>query len=210
MRRAVAGIWDVQEPGVLPALTVTAVCFFLGGLAGCLLAAQVDGGGSESLAAYLEGFLQASVDGAVETPGLPVLIWETVRWPLLAALLGFTALGLLGLPVLFLTRGFLMGFSIAAFVRLFGSGGCLLAVLVFGVSGVFSLPALFVLGVQSLVAARSLAGRFSGERRAPSPYGRAYFLRWGVCAGALFMCVVLEAFAVPALLAGAAGSFLGP
>ena len=45
---------------------------------------------------------------------------RTVLIVLLALLLGFTALGLLGLPLLFAVRGFLLAFSIASFVRLFG------------------------------------------------------------------------------------------
>lgn len=208
MRRPVAGVWDVPSGGVLPALAVAAAFFFLGGLAGCLLASQVGGGGSDSLTLYLKGFLSAAQAGGVSGPALLPLVWETARWPVLALLLGFTALGILGLPLLFGVRGFLLAFSIASFVRMFGGAGGLLAFLVFGVSGVLAVPAFFVLGVQGLVAARSLAGRFLGEGRRNSPYGRAYFLRCGVCAGVLCVCVLLEYLAVPALVAGAAGALL--
>ena len=156
----------------------------------------------------MEGFLRAAQAGEPSPPALAALVWETLRWPLLALLLGFTALGLLALPLLFAVRGFLLAFSIASFVRLFGGTGCLLALLVFGVGGAFSVPALFVLGVQSFMTARTLAGRVWGESKAAPLYGRAYWLRCGGCAAALCVCMLLDGFAVPALVSGLAGTLL--
>lgn len=208
MRRAVGGAWSVPEERIWPALIIVSVSFLLGGLAGCLLSTFVGGAGQESLRSYLESFLSTAQNGTI-APALAVQLWDILRWPVLALLLGFTALGVLGLPALFAVRGFLLAFSISAFVRVFGSAGCLLAFLIFGVGGGFSVPALFVLGVQGLGAARTLASRFLGEGKAPSPYGRAYFLRCGGCAAALVVCVCLERFAVPALVSGAAGMILG-
>ena len=205
MRRTVAGIWDVPLEGVTPALAVTAVCFFLGGVAGCVLAANVGGGGNDSLTAYVQGFLDAARAGETSSPALLPLLWEVLRWPLFTVVLGFTALGLIGIPILFSVRGFLLSFAISSFVRSFSGAGARLAFLVFGVSGLAAVPALFVLGVQGLVAARSLAGRVLGEGRRSSPFGRAYFLRCGVCAGAFCVCILLEYLAVPALVAGMAG-----
>lgn len=113
--------------------------------------------------------------GRLQRLRLASLVWDTVRWPLLALLLGFTALGLLGLPLLFVVRGFLLAFSIASFVRLFGGVGCLLALLVFGVSGALSVPVLFVLGVQGLLAARVLAGRVWGMGKPLRPMENSIF-----------------------------------
>ena len=115
MRRAVAGVWDVPDGGFFPALAIVGAFFLAGGLAGCILASCVDGGGGESLSAYLQSFLSAARAGAVDAPAVLSLVWSTIRWPLLALLLGFTALGLLGLPILFAARGFLLAFSIASF-----------------------------------------------------------------------------------------------
>ena len=209
MRRA-AEAWRISGDGLIPVLAVTAACFLLGGLVGCLLASHIGGGGQESLAAYVEGFLRAAQAGEITAPALASLVWDTVRWPLLALLLGFTALGLLGLPLLFAVRGFLLAFSISAFVRMFGGVGGLLAFLLFGVTGLISIPVLFVLGVQSLAAARTLASRFLGENRRSACYGKDYFIRCGWCAAALCVCILLEYFAVPALVAGAAGALVIP
>ncbi len=207
MRRAVAGIWDLPLAGETPALAVLSISFFLGGVAGCLLAASVDGGGGESLASYLEGFLTvARADSVTPAPLLP-LLWEVLRWPLFAIVLGFTALGMIGLPILFSVRGFLLSFAVASFSRVFGGAGSLMAAVVFGVPGLFSIPALFALGVQGFVIARSLAGRAMGDGGRGAPIGRTCFLRCGVCAGTFCVCVLLEYLAVPAMLAGMAGLF---
>ena len=206
MGKGTADMWDVPESGVLFALAVISACFLAGGLAGCALAGYVGGEGRESLSVYLSSFLQAAGAGEAQPPLLGTLVWSSLRWPLLALLLSFTALGLLGLPVLFAVRGFLLGFSIACFVRLFGQAGCLLAALMFGVPGAVAVPALFVLGVQGFLAARTLAGRFWGDGKRPAPYGKRYFLRCGMCAAALCVCILLEYLAVPALVESVAGT----
>ena len=97
MRKRIVRIWDVPAGGLLPALITVASAFCIGGLAGMLLAAQVGGGGHDSLAAYIEGYLAAAKSGSVVlSPGLLSVLWESVRWPLFAFLMGFTALGEIG------------------------------------------------------------------------------------------------------------------
>lgn len=141
----------------------------------------------------------------MDAPAVLSLVWSTIRWPLLALLLGFTALECWALPILFAARGFLLAFSIASFVRLFGSTGCLLAFLVFGITGAVAIPALFVLGVQSLLAARVLASRFLGGGETSVSLRKGLFsaLR-RVCRGAVCVCV-RSSWCVPALISGMAG-----
>lgn len=132
MRKRIVRIWDVPAGGLLPALITVASAFCIGGLAGMLLAAQVGGGGHDSLAAYIEGYLAAAKSGSVVlSPGLLSVLWESVRWPLFAFLMGFTALGVLGIPTLFAVRGFLLSFAVSSFVRMFGGTGGILAFFAF-------------------------------------------------------------------------------
>lgn len=207
MRKRIVRIWDIPAGGILPSLAVLAGAFALGGLLGCLLASRVGGGGNDSLTGYLQAYLGAVQNGAAAPPHLLVTLWETFRWPLCAFLMGFTALGVVGLPVLFAVRGFLLSFAISSFVRMFGGVGGILAFFAFGLTALVAIPALFVLGVQGFAAAKSLAGRFFGNTKCPLPFGRLYLLRSGVCALALGVCVLLEYLAVPALLGSVAGLF---
>ncbi len=200
VRKRIVRIWDMPAGGVLPALTVVSAAFVLGGVLGCALATQVDGGGSDTLSAYIKGYLAVAQSGAVASPHILSTIWTTVRWPLFAIFMGFTALGVLGVPVLFSMRGFLLSFAITSFVRMFGGAGGVLAFLAFGITGLVAIPVLFVLGVQSFAAARLLAGRFLKDNKRALPFGRAYWMRCGVCCTVLCLCVLLEYAVVPALI----------
>lgn len=207
MRRTIVAAWTVPREEILPALLLLSACFLAGGLAGCLVAARVGGAGETSLNDYLNAFLRAAQAGRVDVPALWAQVWDTLRWPLLALLLGFTALGVLALPALFAVRGFLLAFSIASFLRAFGGPGWLLAWLIFGPGGALSLPALFVLGVQSLLSARAMAVR--GEGKGTALWGRDCLVRCALCLGAVCVCLLVERTVVPALLSGAAGALLG-
>ena len=62
MRRTVAGIWDVPLEGVTPALAVTAVCFFLGGVALGSLGAVALGRGELDFRPLAAGLLSRGLD----------------------------------------------------------------------------------------------------------------------------------------------------
>lgn len=208
MRRRVAEFWDTSSGGAILALVVLSLAFSLGALAGLLLAAQVDGDGQESLSAYLLAYLDAARTGNAVPPEPAAALWEAVRWPLPTFVLGFTALGAIGIPVIFAVRGFLLSFAVSSFVRIFGGSGAILAFFAFGFTGMLSLPALFLLGVQGFLSALELTGRFlAGGRGLPPRPSRAFLLRSGLCACALAVSAALECWAVPALLASVAELF---
>lgn len=180
-----------------PTLLAVAVCFFLGGAAGCILAFSVSGEGGGGLNAYLTGFLAAAEAGETVRPALWSLVWEILRWPLLILLFSCTAIGTVGIPVLFAVRGFLLSFSIASFARALGGGGELLALLLFGLPGAAAVPALFVLGTGGLLSSRTLTRRVPGEGTGS---GRALLIFCGVCTAGFIASILLEYLAVPALL----------
>jgi len=202
MRRNIKRILDVPKGSINSALLVVSVFFAIGLFAGCLLAAQVGGGGSDSLTVYIKNYILAIQEGKSGSPALLPLIWEVFRWPILAVFLGLTPLGLAAVPALFLLRGFLLAFSIGSLYRMLAGQGLLLAFYISGLSGLILFPVLFIIGVQSLMAARMLKGN-------GNPYGRRYFIRLGFCAVALLVCVILERFVVPPLLLVSASSLVG-
>ncbi len=208
MGRAVAGFWWSPTTEGTPALVATAVFFSLGGLAGCLLALGVAGDGAEALQGYLVSFLASAQDGAMAMPVGAEVLWRTLRWPLGAALLGFTALGLVGIPALVSARGFFLAFSVASFVHAYGRRGLTMAFLLLGIPGLLTVPALFLLSAQGLHASWQLALRAPGQGRRELPYHREYFLRCGLCAAIVCFGFLLERYLVPVLAAGAANTLL--
>ena len=208
MRKTVAGFWWSPTVEGVPALVVTATFLGVGALVGCLTAFRVNTGGAEALYTYLERFLSLAQEGELVLPAFPALLWRTLRWPLAAFLLSFTALGLFGVPLLSALRGFFLAFSVASFSRVYGHSGLTVAFLLQGIPGLRSVPAFLLLATQSFSAACALAARGSGQSRRELPYGRDYFLRCGLCAGVLFVSLLVECYLVPILVMGWAGALL--
>lgn len=206
MKRAVAGFWWSPTAEGTPALAVTAAFFALGGLAGCFAALRTGAAGLEAVSSYLGRFLSAVQNGGREVPAWGELLWRTLRWPLGAALLGFSGLGLFGIPLLCGLRGFFLAFSTMTFGCACGQSGLLLAALLLGVPGVLTVPAFFLLSVQSLLTARVMAGRTGGQGKRELPFDRAYFYRCGVCAVAILTGLLVERYLVPALIRAFAAS----
>lgn len=209
MGKRVVKIWDLPSSGSAAALLILSISFFLGGLAGCLLADQVGGDGSDALTRYLEGYLSIVYSGDAVRPEVLSLIWEIVRWPLLAVALSLTPLGLLGIPILFLVRGFLLSFTIASFFHVLGAWGLVLAFVVFGITGLICVPVLFILGVQSFLSAGAMIGRLMGESSRTPLFDRMALLRCCVCAAALCVCGFIEYCVIPILLGTLAGVLIG-
>ncbi|MFQ7454413.1 MAG: hypothetical protein ACLRNQ_27110 [Flavonifractor plautii] len=207
MRRA-AEAWRISGDGLIPVLAVTAACFLLGGLVGCLLASHIGGGGQESLAAYVEGFLRAAQAGEITAPALASLVWDTVRWPLLALAAGLHRAGASRAATSVCGTGISAGLFdclICAPVRRRGLSA--------GPFGLWGERCAFGAGAVCAWGAgppgRPGAGRTGlGDGKTPPPYGKLYFFRCGACAVALCVSLLLDCFVVPGLVSSLAGTFL--
>ena len=208
MRRTVAGFWWSPTFGGTPALVITATFFVLGIFIGCLTAFRINTDGAEALCSYMEQFLALAQEGGLSFPGLSAVMWRFLRWPLAAFLLSFTALGLFAAPALSALRGFFLAFAVTCFARAYGRTGLTVAFLLLGVPGLLSVPAFLLLTTQSLSVAYVLAGKECGQGKREFPYGREFLLRSGLCAGILFVSLLVECYLVPILVTGWAGSLL--
>lgn len=194
--------WDLPlEQRV--ALGVLSAAFLLGGAAGCLLASLSGGAGAEELGGYLTGYLELAREGTLPRALLP-LIWGQAKYLLAVLVLGLTALGLAGIPILFGLRGFFFSFSAACFCRVFGRRGLLPAFFLFGLPALLWVPALFLSGVPGFLSAGRLLRRTSGDGRGVAPLNGAWWGRAGLCAGLALASGLLEYWAVPVLLRAAA------
>lgn len=197
MRKPIAGFWWSPTVKGISALAVTAAFFALGALVGGLLAFRSTESGADALQAYLDQFLCLAQEGGLDPPNLLPFLWHTLRWPLAAVLLSFSAFGLLGIPILSGLRGFFLAFSTAGFARVYGRSGLMIAFLLLGIPAFVAVPAFLLLSVQSFMAACVLAVRNSGQGKRELPYGREYFFRCGMCVAALLVSLLLERYLVP-------------
>lgn len=194
--------WDLpsEQSG---ALAVLAFSFLLGGAAGCLLAALSGGAGAEELGSYLSDYLSLAREGELPRVLWPVL-WNQLRYLAAALVLGLTALGLAGLPVLFGVRGFFFSFPTACFCLVFGVRGLFPAFVLFGLPALLWAPALFLAGVHGFLSAQLLLRRSMGESRGGVILNGAWWCRAGLCMGLALAAGLLEYWVVPALLRAAA------
>lgn len=200
MKKRVLKVFDLPFSGGTAVLFILSVAFFVGCLAGCVLVNRVGGNGEVVLEEFLKDYLSAANAGELPRPNVLTLVWETIRWPLFIFLFSVTPLGLFAIPVLFLVRGFLLSFSIASFFRVLGASGLVMAFALFGVTGAFYVPVLFILGVQGFLVSGAMTGRLVGEGRKRSLLDRIVLFRCGICVAVLCVCCILEYHLVPVLM----------
>lgn len=192
MRKNLIKNLDLQSSGMKAALFIIAFMFLIGEIAGCLLANRTEGEGKEALTAYLYSFINAVQSGTMIKPTFASLLWKTIRWPFLAFLIGFTPLGMIGIPMLCMLRAFLLSFTVSSFFRILGTSGLLLSISIFGITGLFCIPILFVLSTQSFLNAGAIIGQISGDKRNNFRFNHSNMLCVCICFLFLFICALIE------------------
>lgn len=193
--------WDLPSEHRAALLVLSAV-FLLGGGLGCLFAALANEAGAQELADYLADYLSLALDGRLPR-GLWVVLWRQLKYLLAALVLGLTALGVVGLPLLFGAQGFAFTFSVACFCRVFGVRGLFPAFAIFGVPALLWVPALFFVGPPGFLSAQRRLRLSLGEGGG-SPLNGGFWPRAGLCTALGLAAGLLEYWAVPVLLRTAA------
>ncbi|MCI7158409.1 MAG: hypothetical protein MR999_03130 [Flintibacter sp.] len=193
----------VDFPRPLVPLAALSTCFLLGGALGAVFGGLMSETSAQELADYLSTYFTLAREGGVTVEFWSVA-WEQFRLLIAVILLGLTALGAAGIPLLFGVRGFLLAFSVAGLCRVFGAAGLVPALFLFGLPAFFWAPILFLTGGQCLNGAWVLLRRLLLESREPLPFTSAYWGRLGLWAAAMMVCVMLEYLAAPVLLSAAA------
>ena len=184
MRRA--DRWSTSADGSVLILAAVSACFFLGGLAGCLLAAVWTAAGRRAWPPMWRASCGPHRRGETAPPGPGRAGVGDSALAAAGPSAGLHGPGPAGPAPALRGAGVPAGLFhrlFRAHLRRYGLSAC---PAVFGVGGAFSVPALFVLGVQSFMTARTLAGGVWGESKAAPLYGRAIGC---AAAGAPRLCV---------------------
>ena len=191
----------VQLP-MLPRLLLLALFFLAGIFLGQVLSGSVPDATGDELRRYLEDYMQLGGGGAPTARTVLSALVIYFRYPLMAFLLGFASIGVVLLPGVTAAYGFFLSFSVCCFTAAFGTDGVLLAMAVFGLRCLVTMPCYFLLAASSWGTAAGLAAVSfgSGRRTAPVVYGRACRARFGACCLALLAGVCGDLLLSPVLL----------
>lgn len=188
---------------------VLAALFVFGILLGITASQHASHSTSQELLYYFAGYYQLKQsDHSFE-----LLLYSFIsyfRYPTLAVLFGFSSLGIIAIPVITITFGFLLAFSVSCLTITFGDKGPLLAGSIFGLRSAVTIFCFFLLAVPGLGTAISLANLSFGMRRhsVPINYGREWLRRIGFCAVLLMVVLCIDFWLSPNLLEQILGRIL--
>ncbi|WP_204790607.1 stage II sporulation protein M [Oscillibacter sp. CU971] len=182
----------------LSRLLVLALFFFAGILLGQVFSSRVPDTTGDELARYLKDFLKVGEEDPSPRAALSAAVLY-FRYPLAAFLLGFASIGVLALPLVTGAFGGFLSFSVCCFTASFGPDGVLLALAVFGLRCVVTLPCYFLLAVPALERSAALAclSLGGGRRAGPALYGREWWGRLAAVAGVLLAGVCADLMLTP-------------
>ena len=186
----------------LTRLAVLAICFGLGALGGFLFSAL--NGDSPELIVYLQQYFLSAGEGDGLEPSLFAVVWDLLRWPLAAFLLGLVPVGAVGVPLLMGARGFLLAFAATTFARLFRLPGLAAALAAFGVTVLIAVPVLFVVAEDAF---RQSLSRLPGAVSAPAGWGERV-RALAPCVGLLVLAAALQRTVMPALFSAVCARLL--
>ena len=190
---------EAHEWGFLLRLVILALCFSVGVVLGQGLARRAPAGTDRELERYLTDFFSLERGTSFSRQELLSTLLVYFRYPLLALFLGFFSAGTLLVPLLTAAYGFFLSYSVCCFTASFGRAGVLLALAVFGLRCLVTMPCYFTLAVpalrQSELRAAAVFGR--GKRLQAVPYGS---VRWLWLAAILLAGVFLELYWTPELV----------
>ena len=185
------------QPSFFLRIICLALFFACGVLLGQFSASRVPDEAAQELREYLHHYLSLSSERSVEAAVSTLVLY--LRYPLLAALLGFASVGIVLIPSLAAAFGFFVSFSVSCFAAVFGIRGVWLALAAFGFRCAVTIPCFLMLAGPSWGNAASLAALSFGRGRRVSSvvYGRSWWIRIAVCLGVLLLSCCVDFMIAP-------------
>ena len=122
-------------------LYILCLFFAAGILAGFLVRCALPVDDLSALSGYVTSYAQLAAQEK-DAPALLQIVWAYVRYPAAVFLLGFTAWGVLFIPLVCAAQGFFLSFAVQCFASAMGRQGVALALAALGLRCLFVLPCL--------------------------------------------------------------------
>ncbi len=194
MNRRFTFIITDDKTSCLPGLILCGALFLCGCVAGTFSSAFVRDG--VALTEYFSEYLSLEKDGSFIDPSFFSVLFDTLKYPAAVFALGFSMPGVIGIPLLSGMRGYTIAFSVSVMVRLYGGDGVLLALSLFGISTLITMPCFLILSAQSFRSACLLSYMVikPGVRGNIGIYNAKYFINCLICLGSLIIAALLDTY----------------
>ena len=182
---------DSETSQKTTALILCAILFLLGSVAGTVFAGSLSQHhGTDS---FFSAFLRLKTNEPVRVD-LLTAIFDACKYPLAVLFLGTSVLGVALIPALSAVRGFLLSFSVAAVVRLYGTHGIMVALSMFGTSALITIPCFIFLSIEAFCASQRLlqTARGTAARSSPATYPTRKLTQLALCFALLLLSAVLD------------------
>ena len=192
--------WTARRDIHVQALLVLGLAFATGALLGLLAASLIGQESCESLERFLRSYVYLTPTTPATWGGYLRTLWYFARLPLLLLLIGFSALGVLVIPVALLWKGFSFSFAVSALVLLYGVPGLVVAAVCFGLADLVFVPVLFWVGGWNwelschLAFGRSMGGQWPAARVAIPALGTVLLALSAAVFGSVRMMTLLPQF----------------
>lgn len=185
-------------------LLICGVMFLCGCIIGTFSAGFVNDG--TKLDAILTEYLSFYINGKSARPDFFISVLDTFKYHLTAVFLGLSVLGVIFIPVLSAARGFILSYSVSAIVRLLGGKGAWLALSVFGLRTLITIPCFFILSLYAYSASTYIFRQsFSKNIKiSASPFNSRTFIACGICFLVLLVSALIDTYLTPYLIGFAA------
>lgn len=205
MNRRFTFIITDDKTSCLSGLILCGALFLCGCVAGTFSSAFVQDG--SALTQYFSEYLSLEQDGSFIDPSFFSVLFDTFRYPAIVFSLGFSMLGIIGIPALAGAKGYMLAFSVSVMVRLYGGNGVLLALSLFAVSALITVPCFLILSAMTFRASCRLSYLVvkQASRGGAGLYDMKYFISCLICFGLFTGAAVLDTYLTAAMVRFAAG-----
>lgn len=177
----------ISSAGQIIILAVCGISFMLGSFAALAYGSAETS--IESVSGYITRYRQSLSDADAISANIVVIFFQFFIFPAFSFLSGFSVIGIIAVPALMFTKGFLITYISTILLSCCGTEYLTAALLLMGVDIVTVVPCFFAISVAAMDTSLSLLKTVTQRAPYVSCYNRTYFLRF--------------AFVVPATLAAA-------
>ncbi len=204
MRKLLNRFWDRPDGSFLSSAAILSALFLCGVVAGTVVCSNL--GSNSGIGEYLDGYVALSSAKTDTGSLIGYAFFNAFKYHALIVIFGFSALGVVIVPVIVAVRGFFLSFAITSFIKVFGGNGFALALSALGAQSLIALPCLLILASQAFSMSASIMSSGLGNKKASTLLTSSVAARIGVCFAALAVSALIEAFLTPLLISTVAGT----